>query len=149
MSISGDAGFLLDTNVISEPSRPRPDARVIAWLAGADENRVFLSVATLAEISRGVDRLPAGKRRRQLEVWLANDLVMRFDGRILGVDAAIGLLWGRVVARAEQAGHQIEAIDALLAATAERHELTLVTRNIADFATTGVQLVDPWQAATP
>jgi predicted nucleic acid-binding protein len=104
-------------------------------------------VATLAEICRGVERLSAGKRRRRLEAWLVNDLVGRFDGRILGVDIDIGLLWGRVVARAEQSGHKIEAIDALLAATAERHQLTLVTRNVSDFATIAVPLLDPWKAA--
>lgn len=149
MPISGDAGFLLDTNVISEPSRPQPDPRVMAWLAAADEDRVFLSVATLAEINRGIERLATGKRRRRLEVWLANELVARFDGRILTVDTAVGLIWGRVAARAEQAGHQIEAIDALLAATAERHNLTLVTRNGSDFATTGVPIVNPWEAVAP
>ena len=149
MPTSGDAGFLIDTNVISEPSRPRPEARVMAWLGAVDEDKVFLSVATLAEIGRGIERLPAGKRRRRLEAWLANELVGRFDGRILGVDVEVGLMWGRVVARAEQAGHQIEAVDALLAATAERYGLTLVTRNVADFATTGVPVLDPWQAAAP
>lgn len=149
MSISGDAGFLLDTNVLSEPSRAHPDANVLAWLAAIDEDKVFLSVATLAEISRGIERLPAGQRRRRLEGWLVNDALSRFDGRILGVDVELGLLWGRVVARAERLGHQIEAIDALLAATAERYELTLVTHNVADFATTGVVLLDPWQRADP
>ena len=149
MPISGDAGFLLDTNVISEPSRPQPDPRVMAWLAAADEDRIFLSVATLAEISRGITRLPAGKRRRQLEAWLVDDLPVRFDGRILGVDVEVGMAWGRLVARSEFAGHRIEAIDALLAATAEQHNLTLVARNVADFATTGVPILNPWSATTP
>lgn len=149
MPISGEAGFLLDTNVISEPSRPQPDPRVMAWLAAADEDKVFLSVATLAEISRGIDRLGVGKRRRRLEAWLTSELIARFDGRILPVDVEVGLLWGRAIARAEQAGHQLEAVDALLAATSERHKLTLVTRNVSDFATTGVQIVNPWQATAP
>jgi predicted nucleic acid-binding protein len=99
MSISGD-GFLLDTNVISEVSRPRPDPRAMAWLAETDEERMFLSVATLAEIKLGIERLAAGKRRRRLEAWLADELVARFDRRILPVDVEIGLQWGSVVARA-------------------------------------------------
>ncbi len=149
MPISGDGGFLLDTNVISEASRPRPDPRVMAWLAAADEDRIYLSVATLAEISLRIERLGAGKRRRALEARLAEGLVARFEGRILPVDAELGLHWGRVAARALAAGSPIEATDALIAATAERHGLILVTRNVADFAALSLPLLNPWDAPAP
>ncbi len=145
---SGKAGFLLDTNVISEATRARPDVRVMEWLATTDEDRLHLSVATLAEISRGVDAAPAGKKQRRLRAWLTDELIPRFEGRILPVDTATGLLWGSVTARANLAGHDIEAVDALLAATAERHKLTLVTRNVLDFSVLALSLLNPWDAAT-
>ena len=147
--MSADTRYLLDTNVISEPSRPRPDPAVMAWLAGTDEDLMFLSVATLAEINRSVEKLPAGKRQRLLRAWLLEDLVTRFEDRILPVDAGVALLWGVLVARAERAGRDIEAMDALIAATAERHSLTLVTRNVADFAHLSLPLLNPWDIPKP
>ena len=141
--------FLLDTNVISEATRPRPDANVVAWLAAADEDRLFLSVATLAEINRGIEGMPTGKNQRRLRDWLLNELIPRFDTRILPVDPAVGLLWGALLVRSKKAGHNIEAVDALIAATAERHGLTLVTRNVGDFRAVKVPLLDPWTAAVP
>ncbi len=144
---SGGAGFLLDTNVISEATRQRPDANVMAWLAATDEDRLYLSVATLAEISRGIEAAAVGKKQRRLGAWLTDELMPRFDGRILPVDSATGLLWGGVTARANKAGHDIEAIDALLAATAERHNLTLATRNVTDFTVLKLPLLNPWDVA--
>ena len=146
MLTSGSSGFLLDTNVISEATRPSPEPNVMAWLAAADEDRLFLSVATLAEISRGVESLAVGKKRRRLREWLLNELIPRFEGRILPVDAAVGMLWGATLVRSKQAGHEIEAIDALIAATTERHELTLATRNTADFKMLKLPLFNPWGA---
>jgi toxin FitB len=142
--MSGEAGFLLDTNVISEATRPRPDANVMAWLAAADEDRLFLSVATLAAISRGIEAAPAGKKKQKLRLWLIDELIPRFGTRILPVDTAVGLLWGAATFRATKTGHEIEAVDALLAATAEHHDLTLVTRNVADFAVLKLPLFNPW-----
>src|SRR5476651_1510603 len=78
--------YLLDTNVVSEWTRPRPDPAVVAFLESTDEDTMYLSVITLAELRRGVDRLHTGRRRAALDAWLDNDLVQRFDGRILGVD---------------------------------------------------------------
>ncbi len=144
MSTSASGGFLLDTNVISEATRPSPDPNVMVWLAAADEDRLFLSVATLAEISRGVEAMRAGKKQRRSREWLLNELIPRFEGRILPVDAAVGLLWGATLVRSKQAGHEIEAIDALIAATAERHDLTLATRNTADFKVLKLPLFNPW-----
>jgi predicted nucleic acid-binding protein len=136
--------FLLDTNVVSEWTKPRPNAGLIAWLAQADEDAVFLSVVTFAELRRGIERLAAGARRRQLDQWLRRDLPTRFDGRIIGVDGAIADAWGCVVARSEAGGRIIHAMDALIAATAQVHSLTLVTRNTADFDASVKSLLNPW-----
>ncbi|HEX4573479.1 MAG TPA: type II toxin-antitoxin system VapC family toxin [Gemmatimonadales bacterium] len=136
--------FLLDTNVVSEWTKPRPNAGIVAWLSQVDENEVFLSVVTFAELRRGIERLSAGARRRRLDEWLRGELPLRFEDRIVGVDGAIADAWGRVVARREARGQPIHAIDALIAATAQVHGLTLVTRHTADFGASVKSLLNPW-----
>ena|SRR5205807_3009927 len=125
--------FLLDTNVVSEGMKPQPNAGVVSWLDNVDEDRVFISVITLTELRYGIERMPAGSRRKRLEDWLQRELPLRFDGRILPIDESIADAGGRASARSEAAGRPIEAMDAFLAATAEVHGLTLVTRNQSDF----------------
>ncbi len=137
--------FLLDTNVVSEWTKQRPDAGVVAWLAEADEDRVFLSVVTLAELRRGIEILPAGARRDRLDAWLSEDLPLRFEARVLPVDAGTANVWGKVMARGQAAGRPVGAMDAFVAATAEQHDLTLVTRNVADFEALNVRLINPWR----
>jgi predicted nucleic acid-binding protein len=136
--------FLLDTNVVSEWTKPRPNAGVVKWLAQVEEDDVFVSVVTFAELRHGVERLPAGDRRRRLDEWLRNDLALRFEERIIGVDGAIADEWGRVIARREARGRPIGAMDALIAATAQIHDLILVTRNVADFRVTAKSVLNPW-----
>ncbi len=137
------SGFLLDTNVISELVRPRPEPKVAAWVASTDENLLFLSVLTLGEIRKGVVTLKDAARRVALEAWLDGDLVLRFSGRILEVGQQVADRWGRLGA---QVGPQTQlpVIDGLLAATAIHHNLTLVTRNTKDVAGTGAPLFNPW-----
>lgn len=139
--------FLLDTNVVSEAARPRPNAGVMAWLAEADEDAVFLSVITLAELQRGVDRLPAGRRHSQLDVWLREELPLRFTGRVLAIDEAVAEAWGHLVARGEARGRVISVMDGFLAATAVVYQLTLVTRNVADFRQVVPRILNPWSEA--
>jgi len=136
--------FLLDTNVVSEWVKPKPDPAVAAWLAEIDEDRAFLSVVTLAEIRHGVERLPNGGRRDRLDQWLQHDLLLRFESRILPIDAAVADAWGRVVARRAATGRPIGTMDAFIAATAQTHDLVLVTRNIPDFEGSVATLVNPW-----
>jgi predicted nucleic acid-binding protein len=136
--------FLLDTNVVSEWTKPQPNAGVITWLEEADEDRVFLSVATFAELRHGIERLAPGARRKKLDSWLSEELPLRFESRILPVTAEVANEWGRVIARCDAAGRPLAAMDGLIAATATVHELTLVTRNTADFATALKALVNPW-----
>lgn len=137
--------FLLDTNVVSEWTKPQPNAGVVEWFAQVDEDEVFLSVVTFAELRHGIERLPAGARRRRLDGWLHGELPLRFEGRIVGVDGAIADEWGRLVARREARGRPIHAMDALIAATAQVHGLTLVTRNTADFQSSVKSLLNPWK----
>lgn len=138
--------FLLDTNVVSEWVKPSPDVGVVEWLADADEDRTFLSVVTLAELRRGIERLAGGRRRDRLDDWLRNDLPMRFERRILPIDADVADAWGDVVARRETAGRPIGVMDAFIAATAIVHGLAVVTRNTTDFDATVAEIVNPWSS---
>ncbi len=128
--------FLLDTNVVSEPMKARPNVGVLAWLAEVDEDSVFLSVVTITELRYGIERLATGRRREHPERWLRKDLSSRFKGRILPIDFDTADACGRLVARSESMGRPMEPRDAFIAATAEIHGLTLVTRNASDFAAT-------------
>ena len=136
--------FLLDTNVLSEGAKPRPDPGVVDWLDTIDEEQLFLSVVSLAELRHGIERLDEGRRRTALDRWLRDQLPARFENRLLPIDPDTADHWGIVVARAQAAGRPIGAMDAFLAATAEQHQLTLVTRNVTDFEAAGVRLFDPW-----
>ncbi len=136
--------FLLDTNVVSEWTRPRPDLSVVRWLDEVDEDAVFLSTLTLGELREGVDGLAPGRRRDQLVQWLAQDLPERFAGRVLPVDAAVAGRWGSLRASAGRAGRTLPVVDSLIAATALEHGFAVVTRNVRDFRGAGVRLVDPW-----
>jgi predicted nucleic acid-binding protein len=136
--------FLLDTNVVSEWTKPQPNSGVIQWLQSVDEDNVFLSVVTFAELRRGIERLAAGARRRRLDEWLRNELPSRFEGRIAPVEGAVTDEWGRLVARCEGSGKPIHAMDALIAATAQIHNLTLVTRNVSDFKFALKSILNPW-----
>lgn len=136
--------YLLDTNLVSEWTKPRPDIGVVAWLAEADEDRLFISVITLAELRHGIERLPVGARRKRLDAWLNDELPTRFEGRTLLIDPETAQAWGRLMARAQATGRALGAMDGFIAATAERHDFTLVTRNVADFESLGIRLENPW-----
>ena len=136
--------FLLDTNLVSEWTKPRPNSGVVSWLADADEDRVFISVVTIAELRHGVERLAIGRRRKRLNEWIEGELLFRFDGRILPIDPATADAWGRIVAHRERLGRPIGAMDAFIAATAQVHKLTLATRNQTDFEASVAAVVNPW-----
>lgn len=135
--------FLLDTNAVSEWVKPRPNPGLIRWMESADEDRVFLSVISLAELRYGVERMPVGARRSRLEQWLRDELPLRFEGRILSIDNHIAEAWGRTVSRSEALGRPMGIMDAFLSATAEVHRLMLVTRNFSDFPLLKA-VVNPW-----
>jgi predicted nucleic acid-binding protein len=138
-------GFLLDTNCISEVVRKEPDPRVLEWMDAAEEGMLHLSVLTLGEIRKGVGGLPASKRRTRLESWLEVELQLRFAGRILPVDAAVADRWGILAAEAKRTGKPLSEIVGLLAASALHHHLTIVSRNVQDFAKVHVPILNPWE----
>jgi len=134
--------FLLDTCVISELVELRPDKNVLRWIDSIDERKLFLSVLTVGELEKGIAKLQESPRKSDLREWLEHDLVERFSVRILPVDAAVAVAWGRLQGEAERVGGKLPVIDSLLAATAEIHRLTLATRNVA--ARCGATVFNPW-----
>ncbi len=144
MAKSETMNFLLDTNVISELARHQPSRPVMSWLDQTPEDRLFISVVTLAELHHGAARLPNGTKRSRLQRWLSEALPDRFDGRILPVDVAVARHWGLLVAQCEADGRPMEAMDALLAATAMVYKLTFVTRNIRHFSILTDGVLSPW-----
>lgn len=139
-------GFLLDTNVISELTKLRPEPKVVTWIQATDESLLFLSVLTIGEIRKGISSLPSGNKRALLESWLGNQLAVRFTGRILEIDFEIAERWGLLSAQTKASGAPLAVIDGLLAATALHHNLTFVTRNTNDVKLTGLSVFNPWMS---
>jgi toxin FitB len=137
--------YLLDTNVISEATKKYPDARLQDWLAAQPNESLFLSVITIGEIRHGLLLLDDGKKRRALLRWLGGKIKSLFAGRILPVDIAVMERWAQLQAASGKTGRRLPVMDSLIAATALTHNLTLATRNIADFKAARVALLDPWQ----
>jgi predicted nucleic acid-binding protein len=135
--------FLLDTNAISEPGRPRPDPSFEYWFSSIEEAAIFLSVVTLGELRHGVAMLADGARRRHLE-GLHLTLMRRYESQILPVDLSVALAWGELAARHRSLGRRPSVTDELIAATAQVHDLVVVTRNISDFEASGCRIVCPW-----
>jgi predicted nucleic acid-binding protein len=136
------AGFLLDTNVPSELTRPSPDPRVIRWVASHDD--LHLSVISIGELRRGLALLAPGKRRLQLEHWFGHSLLPLVATRILPITQPIADRWGLLGAECQLRGAPLNLADGLIAATALEHRLTVVTRNGKDFAGLGVAILNPW-----
>jgi toxin FitB len=132
--------YLVDTNVLSEPTRPNPDAGVLEWLR-EHEQELYISVITAGELQRGVALYPQSRKRRSLEQWL-DQLLAAFEGRILLVDKAIAREWGHYYAAQQKRGRKPQSLDSLVAATAKVHQLTIVSRNAEDFPELSV--LNPW-----
>lgn len=137
--------YLLDTNVVSELVKPAVNRGVAKFFAETDEDAMFLSVVTLAELQYGIERMPAGAKRARLQDWLQENLAPRFDGRTLALDGAVAAEWGRTMARGEKLGRSMTEMDAWIAAVATVHDLALVTRNADDFAAFGGEMANPWE----
>jgi predicted nucleic acid-binding protein len=135
--------YLIDTNVVSELIRAKPEPRVVAWFESLPDAALYLSVLTLGELRKGVEKLPDTPRQEKLRLWLENDLLNWFGQNLLPVDAEVADRWGRLLAAAAR---PVPAIDSLLAATALQHDLRLVTRNEKDFKFPGLVIVNPWDA---
>lgn len=139
--------YLLDTCVLSELAKPRPDAGVLQWLEDTDEAHLYLSVVTLGELEKGIARLPVSARRSRIERWVRHDLAARFEGRLLDVDRQVAERWGAISGAAEARGTPLPVIDALIAASARVHDLEVVTRNTADLERCGARCLNPWHRA--
>ena len=137
--------FVLDTCALSELSRPAPDRNVAAWFDAQDAGALYLSVLTVGEIEKGIIALRASRKRSALASWLAT-LRSTYAERLLPIDATIATIWGRLTALVERRGGVLGVVDGLIAATALHHGYTVVTRNIADFAGTGVPVIDVWES---
>ena len=136
--------FLLDTAVVSELIRKSPSVPVLKWIDGQDEASLYLSVLTIGEIEKGIAGLPASARRNRLQSWVRRDLIERFGGRLLPIDARTATRWGTIAGESEKRGRPLPVIDCLIAATALVHGLTVATRNIGDFERCGATCVNPW-----
>jgi toxin FitB len=138
------SAFLLDTNVPSETMRPLPNAKVAGWLDKQSKESQFLSVVTIGELRRGTTLLSPGARRTQLEQFIEVTVPLWFGPRVLPVTQAIAERWGVLDAERQAVGRPLGVSDGIIAATALEHNLTLVTRNINDYAGLGVTLINPW-----
>ena len=136
--------YLLDTCLLSEFMKRHPDPGVIEWFDAQDDETLYISVLAIAEIRRGIAKLGTAKRASELRGWLES-VVDRFDRRILSFDISTAYRWGDLKADLETKGRPLPIIDSLMAATAFEHNLTIVTRNEADFKPTGVKILNPWQ----
>lgn len=138
--------YILDTCVISELIKPKTDPRVCSWVEEQNDNHLYLSVITLGEIQKGVSKLEEGVKKSKLQVWLDTELVLRFEGRILGIDDQICKMWGKILAQSEQKGKSLPVIDAMIAATALVNHMAVATRNINDMTAPDLMIINPWES---
>ncbi len=136
--------YLLDTCVLSEFTRQKPDGNVIRWMDSINEDDLCISVITVGEIQRGVEKLPDSHRKTNLVTWLNEQMLPRFENRMIPLDLSAMQIWGTITARMESTGQPMGVMDSLIAACALSQNLILVTRNIKDFTGTNLQLINPW-----
>lgn len=141
--------IVLDTNVISEPLKPVPDAAVMDWLNAQEPQTLYLTTINLAELLAGVEALPAGRRRDTLAQALTTQVLALFGGRILTLDTKAAEAFAKTNAAAQAQGNPIGFADCAIAAIAQANGFALATRNLRDFKGTGVQLINPWDFASP
>ncbi len=136
--------YFLDTCTISDVVAKQPNQNVLDWFTNQPPATVYLSVITIGEITKGIQKMPSSRRRTELEIWLDKAVLIQFQQRIIEIDLATMILWGELTGRLEPQGRMLPTMDSLIAAVALQHSLTLVTRNEKDFAGTGVTIFNPW-----
>lgn len=137
--------ILLDTNVISEPLRPAPEAHVIEWIDAQSLETLYVSAMTVAELRAGVALLPAGRRRDRLHEYLETRVLPSFVGRVLPFDLACTNAYAHVLATARRSGSGIETADAVIAAVAHANGLIVATRDSIPFQAAGLTIINPWE----
>ncbi len=137
--------FLLDTCVISELMAKRPNQAVMQWIDSVDEDRLYLSVITIGEIRKGIAKLADSPRKLELQEWLSDHLLSRFNDRIVVIDTGVMLDWGQLVGNLERLGKPMPLMDSLIAATVLHGGFVLVTRNEADFECADVRMLNPFK----
>ena len=137
--------YLLDTCVISEIMRSKPSGKVIRWIKSQDESSLFISVLTIGELHKGIEKLDQSKRKEELHNWIESDLKERFRTRIIDIDIETAMVWGIIQGAAERIGKPMPAMDALIAATGITRHLVVATRNVSDMKESGVALFNPWE----
>ncbi len=137
-------GWLLDTNILAEMRRQRPEPKVLGFIAGQKLDLLFVSSVTLAEIRFGIELLTDAARRAELNLWLTQKVRPMFEQRVLPVSEDVMLRWRLIVEEGRKIRHTFPQPDLIIAATALHYGLTIVTRNTSDFQKTGVALVNPW-----
>jgi predicted nucleic acid-binding protein len=136
--------YLIDTCCISELVKKKPNSNVVKWFNDHDELTMFLSVITFGELRKGIEKLPDSSKKKELNRWVKEDLKHRFKNRILSINLEEVNKWGEILAIAEKSGNPLPAIDSLIAATAQVHDLSVVTRNTQDMEGSGVEVINPW-----
>jgi toxin FitB len=137
--------YLIDTCIISELIKNKPNESVVNWITGQDEQDLFLSILTFGEIYKGIKKISTKSKKARLSQWIEHDLKERFKNRILPIDINVALMWGKIQGGAELEGKPMPAIDSLIAATGLAYNLTVVTRNISDMEQSKVALLNPWK----
>ena len=136
--------YLIDTNALSELTKIKGDSKVIQWFNETPDYELFLSVLTIAEIRKGIEKLKDSSKKDVLTTWLQTELDERFKNRILSFGISEAMIWGKLTARMENTGINLPIIDSMIAAIALSKNAILVTRNTKDFEATGVKLLNPW-----
>ena len=138
------AGYLNDTCVVSEATKPQPDQAVVRWMDSVDESRMFISTLTIGELLKGISLMDSSPRKLAIQGWFERSLPRRFERRIIPVDSKVAETWGLITADLRAKGITIGVVDALIAATALTHGLTVVTRNVREFQHTAARILNPW-----
>jgi len=136
--------YLLDTCVLSELIKKNPSAKVVKWVSKTEEAHLFISVLTIGEIHKGIEKLPESKKKEKLHKWVNYDLKERFKNRIIDFDLQTATVWGKIQAQSELSGKSMPAIDGQIVATGISYDLIVVTRNITDMEISGASLLNPW-----
>ena len=137
--------YLLDTCVISELIKKQPNSKVIQWISDIEEANLFISVLTIGELHKGIEKLPESRKKTKLHKWVTYDLAKRFQNKIIVFDLHTATIWGTIQAKSEMSEQKLPSIDSLIAATGISHDLIVITRNTKDMESSGVDLLNPWE----